>query len=106
MGYYGHVGTSGRGGKPLPPAANAALNASPGVNARRARHNPNKSMRLARQDVRVELAFGNPAGIDFLRERRMRGHHRAKEPAVIGGKIETSRQVEQIAALGRRMRMP
>ena len=36
--YTVHVGTSGRGGKLLPPAANAALNASPGVKARRARH--------------------------------------------------------------------
>ena len=37
--YTWYVGTLGaRGGKPLPPAANAALNASPGVKARRARH--------------------------------------------------------------------
>jgi hypothetical protein len=36
--YALYVGTSGRGGKLLPPAARAALNASPGVKARRARH--------------------------------------------------------------------
>ena len=39
-----YVGTSGRGGKLLPPAANAALNASPGVKARRARHDFTQSI--------------------------------------------------------------
>ncbi len=104
---YGYVGTSGRGGKLLPPAANAALNASPGVNARRARHDFTiVQTLLSSKDVRVEVALGNRAGVDFLREGGMRGHHRSEESATVIRKIETTREVEQISALGRWMRTP
>src|SRR5580698_5936753 len=79
-----HVGTSGRGGKLLPPAANAASNASPGVNARRARHDfhpHNPDPTLSSENIGVEVARGNVTGVDLLRERGMRRHHRAEQSA-------------------------